>query len=69
MSNPGNEALKSAESTLMKVAEAVQSVATLRIIVPLHDDRNIVPTDSLLKQPHVTEIVEARQGSRRGLSS
>lgn len=69
MSNLGNEALKSAESTLMKVAEAVLSGATLRIIVPLHDDRNIVHPDSLLTQPYVTEIVEALQGSKLGLKT
>ena len=54
MSNLENE-LKSAERTLIKVAEAVLSGSTLRIIVP--DDRNIVP-DSLLQEPHTTEIFE-----------
>lgn len=67
MPNLENEALQSAESTLMKVAEAVLSGATLKIIMPLHDDRNKVPTDSLLTEPYVTEIVEALQGSKPGL--
>ena len=58
MSDLGNETLKSADSTLMQVAEAVLSGATLRIRVPLHNDGKIVP-DSLLQEPHVTEIVEA----------
>ena len=66
MSNLENEALKSTESTLIKVAEAVLSGATLRIIVPSHDDLNIVP-DSLLQKPHATEIVEALRGSKPGL--
>ena len=51
----------------MKVAEAVLSGATLKIIVPLHDDRNMIQPDSLLKQPYVAEIVEALQGSKPGL--
>jgi len=66
MSNLENEASISTEQTLMKVAEAVLSGATLKIIVPLHDDRNIVP-DSLLQEPHVTEIVETLQGSKPDL--
>jgi len=67
MPNLENEALQSTESTLMKVAEAVEAGATLKIIMPLHDDRNIVPTDSLLTHPYVTEIVEALQGTKPGL--
>jgi len=66
MSDLGNEALKSADRTLVKVAEAVLSGATIQIIAPSHDDRNIVP-DSLLQEPHATEIVEALRGSKPGL--
>ena len=41
MSNLGNEALKSAELTLMKVAETVLSGATLRIITPMHNGKAV----------------------------
>lgn len=67
MSNLENKASISTERTLVKVAEAVLSGATLKIIVPLHDDRNMIQPDSLLKQPYVAEIVEALQGSKPGL--
>ena len=67
MSNLENE-LKSTESTLMQVAEAVSSGATLRIIVPLHDDQNIVP-DSRLQEPHSTEIAFALRGSNPDLKT
>lgn len=66
MSNLENKASISTERTLEKIADALLSGATLKIIVPKHDDRIIVP-DSLLQEPHVTEIVEALQGSKPGL--
>ncbi len=66
MANLGNRVLISANRTLIKVGEAVLLGATLKIIVPSHDDQNIVP-DSLLQEPHATEIVEALRGSNPGL--
>ncbi len=63
MSDLGNEALKSSESTLTQVAESVLSGATLEIIVPSHDDRMIVP-DSRLQEPHATEIFFALRGPK-----
>ncbi len=55
MSDLGNEAPKSADSTLTQVADALLRGKKLKIIVPSHDDRMIVP-DLRLQEPHASEI-------------